>query len=350
MKRWWRSGRVTRPLLTPASGLFVLASCIMTPFMSFVLAPTAPPVSKAVWASAKWQGQKCEKRNKRQDDLRAKRASSQALVFITAAAALGLSSLRNVARKAESDGQLGKCMYVEPTTVSTGTCAARTPPCADACIAGSFTPSLPFLPSANARENSKRLITRNLLMPLNITDRKPRKPLVKPWHHSTKWKFHGYDTVNNKPYFGKYAIQACEEAWISSKTIEEVRRVLVRTMARKGRNWIRIFPDQGITQRVAESRMGAGKGSIDHWVKAVRPGQILFEVDGVSKEIALLAFHKAKFRFSCRTKVLIKDDGPSRYELGLEGDGGSRAERKAKAMAEMAAKKEAAAKFGGKKK
>jgi len=126
--------------------------------------------------------------------------------------------------------------------------------------------------------------------------------------------------------------------------------VLVRTMARKGRNWIRIFPDQGITQRVAESRMGAGKGSIDHWVKAVRPGQILFEVDGVSKEIALLAFHKAKFRFSCRTKVLIKDDGPSRYELGLEGDGGSRAERKAKAMAEMAAKKEAAAKFGGKKK
>jgi len=126
--------------------------------------------------------------------------------------------------------------------------------------------------------------------------------------------------------------------------------VLVRTMARKGRNWIRIFPDQGVTQRVAESRMGAGKGSIDHWVKAVRPGQILFEVDGVSKEIALLAFHKAKFRFSCRTKVLIKDDGPSRYELGLEGDGGSRAERKAKAMAEMAAKKEAAAKFGGKKK
>lgn len=163
--------------------------------------------------------------------------------------------------------------------------------------------------------------------------------MVKPFRHCTKWKFRGYDLDNNKPYFGKYALQARDEAWISSKCIETVRRVIVRTMARKGKSWIRIFPDQGITQRVAESRMGAGKGALDHWVKAVRPGQILFEIDGVSEEIALLAFHRAKFRLACKTGVVIKTDGPSRFELGLEGETAVSKEDRAR----MAAAKKAAA-------
>jgi len=316
--------------------------------MSFVLGPTAPPLSKAVISPRAWRDQGIGTTGDQQRDLPPQGTNFQALVFLAVAAAVGLSSSRTVTGKVGRDSQLGVYMNtgtVEPITTSMGTCSAHLP-CADASLAGTARPSAPLFPLSVARRNPKTLVTRNLLMPLNIKERKPRKPLVKPFHHCTKWKFRGYDTDNNKPYFGKYALQAREEAWISSKCIETCRRVIVRTMARKGKSWIRIFPDQGITQRVAESRMGAGKGSLEYWVKAVRPGQILFEIDGVSKDTAMLAFHRTKFRLSCKTHVLIKEDGPSRFELGLEGEagGGSRAERAAEAKKAAGLAKAAAAK------
>jgi len=159
----------------------------------------------------------------------------------------------------------------------------------------------------------------HLLMPKNIRWKKPHKPAVKPFRHCTKWKYRGEAPKGNKPTFGKYALAATEEAWISNKTIEALRRVIVRTMERKGKVWIRVFPHSGITKRVAESRMGAGKAGIDRWVAAVRPGFILFEVDGVPEEIAKSAFRKCGFKLPCTSKFLIKKDGPSRYELGLAG-------------------------------
>merc|ERR1719382_440619 len=159
----------------------------------------------------------------------------------------------------------------------------------------------------------------NLLMPKKITWRKPHKPALKPFHHSTKWKFKGYATRGARPHFGKYAMQVLEEAWITSKQIETIRRVIVKEMERKGKVWIRVFPHQAITQRVAESRMGAGKGAIEYWVAAVRPHFIVMEIDGVSEEIARVAFKKAGHKLPCKSRFIKKDDGPSLFERGLAG-------------------------------
>jgi len=163
--------------------------------------------------------------------------------------------------------------------------------------------------------------TRHLLMPKNIKWKKPHKPSTKPFRASTKWKFRGYATHGAKPHFGKYALQALEEAWITSKQIENTRRAIIRTMERKGKMWIRVFPHQAVTQRVAESRMGAGKGTIEYWVAPVRPNFILFEIDGVTQDCATTAFRKAKFRLPCKVRMLVKD-GPSQFELGLAGKPG----------------------------
>jgi len=179
--------------------------------------------------------------------------------------------------------------------------------------------------------------TMNLLMPKNVRWRKPHRPAVKPFHSCTKWKFRGFAERGNKPHFGKYALQALEEAWISSKQIESVRRAIVRTMERKGKIWIRVFPHQGITQRVADTRMGAGKGAISYWVSAVRPHAILFEVDGISEDIARNAFRKASYRLPCKVRFLMKEDGPSRFEQGLAGKtsrGGDAREKYERAMRE----------------
>jgi len=162
-------------------------------------------------------------------------------------------------------------------------------------------------------------VTRNLLMPKNIRWRKPHRPAVKPFHHCTKWKYRGEAQKGNKPIFGKYALVCLEEAWISNKAIEVMRRTIVRTMERKGKYWIRVFPHSAITSRIAEARMGAGKGSIDYWVAAVRPGYVLFEMDGVPEAVARTAFRKCHFKMPCQSKMIVKTDGPSRFELGLAG-------------------------------
>mmetsp|Transcript_16422 Transcript_16422/g.22099 ORF Transcript_16422/g.22099 Transcript_16422/m.22099 type:complete len:176 (+) Transcript_16422:1-528(+) len=156
-------------------------------------------------------------------------------------------------------------------------------------------------------------------MPKPIKPRKPHKPAIKPFRHSSKWKFRGNATRGNKPHFGKYGLQALEEAWINNRTIEAIRRTLVQTSERKGKVWIKIFPDEAITERTADSRMGAGKGVLEYWVKAVRPGLILFEMDGVEENIARDAFRKAATKLPCKSRFVKKADGPSMFELGLAG-------------------------------
>jgi len=332
--RW---SRIKRLRIVEASCLVLVGVCASWQFTSFVLAPSRTLITPV---HVRMKGETAEE----QRDSNPTGTHFPVLLFLMTATAMRLSRSRCVARRAGRHGPSGielKRGFADVTSVSIGTCSALLPH-ADAPLAGITSKSAPPFSASKARLNPKTLVTRNLLMPLNIKERKPRKPLVKPFHHCTKWKFRGYDMDNNKPYFGKYALQAREEAWVSSKCIETVRRVIVRTMERKGKSWIRIFPDQGICQRVAESRMGAGKGNLEYWVKAVRPGQILFEIDGVSQEVAKLAFHRSAYRLSCKTHFIIKDDGPSRFELGLEGEagGGSRAERaKAAAMARAAAAK-----------
>lgn len=107
--------------------------------------------------------------------------------------------------------------------------------------------------------------------------------------------------------FGKFGIQALEQGRLDAKTIEAVRRVLTRQFKRTGQVWIRVFPDLGITAKPAEVRMGKGKGPHSHWTCAIQPGQILYEMDGISQTVATQAARIAHHKLPLRTRFVIND-------------------------------------------
>jgi large subunit ribosomal protein L16 len=105
---------------------------------------------------------------------------------------------------------------------------------------------------------------------------------------------------------GDFGLQALEAAWITARQIEAARRVIVREMKRRGKFWCRIFPDKPVTAKPAETRMGKGKGSVDHWVAVVKPGRIMFEVSGVPDDIAKLALSQAAYKLPIPTQVVSR--------------------------------------------
>ena len=107
---------------------------------------------------------------------------------------------------------------------------------------------------------------------------------------------------------GEYGLQALEAGWVTSRQIEAIRRSIVRQMRRRGKYWIRIFPDKPVTAKPAETRMGKGKGSVDHWVAVVKPGRIIFEVSGVPDDIAREALRSAGFKLPIRTQVVAREE------------------------------------------
>lgn len=107
---------------------------------------------------------------------------------------------------------------------------------------------------------------------------------------------------------GEFGIQALEPGWITSRQIEAIRRTIVRQMRRRGKYWIRIFPDKPVTAKPAETRMGKGKGSVDHWVAVVKPGRIIFEVSGVPEETAREALRLAGYKLPIKTQVVSRGD------------------------------------------
>lgn len=107
--------------------------------------------------------------------------------------------------------------------------------------------------------------------------------------------------------FGQFAIKANENARLSAKPIEAARRVITRKLKRQGKLWIRFFPDIPVTQKPAEVRMGKGKGSIDFWASMIAKGEILFEIDGVTKQQALEAFELVKSKISIRIAFVAYD-------------------------------------------
>lgn len=108
--------------------------------------------------------------------------------------------------------------------------------------------------------------------------------------------------------FGEYALQAVEPGWVSARQIEAARRAIVREMKRRGKVWIRIFPDHPYTHRPPETRMGKGKGGVEYWVAVVKPGRIMFEISGLPHDIAREALNQASYKFSIQTKVIMRDD------------------------------------------
>ncbi|APF17660.1 50S ribosomal protein L16 [Caldithrix abyssi] len=107
--------------------------------------------------------------------------------------------------------------------------------------------------------------------------------------------------------FGKYGLKAMEPAWITSRQIEAARVAITRHIRRGGKVWIRIFPDKPVTKKPAETRMGKGKGSPEYWVAVVRPGRILFELEGVSEQLAKEAMRLASHKLPIKTKFVVSE-------------------------------------------
>ncbi|GAB4166159.1 MAG: 50S ribosomal protein L16 [Terrimicrobiaceae bacterium] len=106
--------------------------------------------------------------------------------------------------------------------------------------------------------------------------------------------------------FGEFGLQTLERAWITNTQIEAARIAMTRNMKRKGKLWIRIFPDKSVTARPPETRMGKGKGNPEYWVAVVRPGNVLFELDGVSESVARESFRLAANKLPIRTRFLAR--------------------------------------------
>jgi large subunit ribosomal protein L16 len=110
-------------------------------------------------------------------------------------------------------------------------------------------------------------------------------------------------------HFGNYGLQALEPGWVSARQIEAARRAMVRAMRRRGKVWIRIFPDKPVTKRAAESRMGKGKGNVELWVAVVKPGRIMFEVGGgVPEDVAKEALRLASYKLSVKARIVQRYD------------------------------------------
>lgn len=116
------------------------------------------------------------------------------------------------------------------------------------------------------------------------------------------------DTRGITVAYGSYGLKAITPSRVKSNQIEAARRVISRTMGKTGKSWIRIFPDRPVTRKSAETPMGKGKGDPDHYVFEVRPGRILFEIDGVSEEVAREAFRKANAKLPLQAKFVRRED------------------------------------------
>ncbi len=129
----------------------------------------------------------------------------------------------------------------------------------------------------------------------------------------------GKATRGNTVTYGEYGLQALEPAWITSNQIEAARVAMTRYTKRGGKVWIKIFPDKPITQKPAETRMGSGKGSPEYWVAVVKPGRVMFEIAGVSEDVAREALRLASHKLPIKTKV-IKAEAPETAETENGGE------------------------------
>jgi len=132
-----------------------------------------------------------------------------------------------------------------------------------------------------------------MLMPKRVKYRKQMRGRMK-----------GKASRGTEVTFGDYGLQAIEPGWVTARQIEAARRALVRFMRRRGKVWIRIFPDKPVTKKPAETRMGKGKGPVDHWVAVVKPGRIMFELSGLDVDSARDAMRLASHKLAIKTKFI----------------------------------------------
>lgn len=135
------------------------------------------------------------------------------------------------------------------------------------------------------------------------------------WRKQMRGRMRGNAQRGNEINFGDYGLMALEPAWIDSRQIEACRRAVTRHIKRRGKVWIRIFPDKPVTAKPAETRMGKGKGSVEKWVCVVKPGRILFEMQGMSEEVAREALRLASYKLPIKTKFVARTDPISGKEV-----------------------------------
>lgn len=135
----------------------------------------------------------------------------------------------------------------------------------------------------------------SILMPKKVKHRKWRKGTTK-----------GIDTRGTEVSFGAFGLQSLDTKWITARQLEAARRAVLRYLKKGGKLWIRIFPHKPVTQKGAETPMGGGKGGVDHYVFPIKPGRVIFELDGIKEEIAREAFRKATDKLPIRTKFVSR--------------------------------------------
>ena len=133
----------------------------------------------------------------------------------------------------------------------------------------------------------------------------PKKVKHRKWHKGRR-RGKGLETRGTELAFGSFGLKALEAKWLSARQIEAARRAIIRYLKKGGKLWIRIFPDKPITKKGTEVPMGGGKGSADHYVFPIKPGRILFELEGIKEEIAREVFKIATDKLPIKTKFIKK--------------------------------------------
>jgi len=133
----------------------------------------------------------------------------------------------------------------------------------------------------------------------------------------------GKESRGTEVSFGEYGLQALEPGWVTARQLEATRRALVRYMKRRGKIWIRIFPDKSVTQKPAETRMGSGKGSPEFWVAVVKRGRVMFEMAGVEQDVAKEALRKAAHKLPIKTRMIARAEAVEITAAEEAADAGS---------------------------
>lgn len=136
-----------------------------------------------------------------------------------------------------------------------------------------------------------------MLMPKRMKYRKQQRGRNKGLSHR-----------GNTVAFGEYGLMSTEGSWITSRQIEAARRAITHSVKRGGKIWIRIFPDKPVTQKPAETRMGSGKGAVDHYVAVIKPGRMMFELAGVPAELAMEALGRAAQKLPVKCKIIVREE------------------------------------------
>jgi large subunit ribosomal protein L16 len=126
------------------------------------------------------------------------------------------------------------------------------------------------------------------------------------WRKQQRGRRRGKAQTGNKVSFGDFGLKALEDGWVTARQIEAARIAITRHLKRGGKVWIRIFPDKPITKKPLETRMGKGKGPPESWVAVVKPGRVMYEIEGVTPEIAKEAFRLAGHKLPIKTKLVVR--------------------------------------------